>query len=489
MMKYLQRLGKSLMLPVAVLPAAALLMGIGYFLDPTGWGAGNVVAAFFIKTGAAIIDKIPILFAIGVSLGMTKEKDGASALSGLVAYLVVTTLLSSGAVAQFMQVAPEEVPAAFAKIENPFIGILSGIIAAELYNKFHKTELPEFLAFFSGKRAVPIITSFVMVAVSGLLFFIWPTMFGGLTKFGEGFAKFGPVGAGLFGLFNRLLIPLGLHHTLNSIFFFNLIGINDIGRFWGDPANALVDLPEVVKSTYHVGMYQAGFFPVMMFGLPAAGLAMYMTAKPERKSEIGSLMLAAGVAAFVTGVTEPLEFAFMFAAPLLYALHAILTAISLTVVAYLGTTAGFAFSAGLIDYVLSLRNPNANNPLLLLLVGIVFAGIYFAVFYFAIKYFDLKTPGREDDIVDVKVEATSDNKFTAMAEIILEAIGGPANIVSVDNCATRLRLELNNTDIIDKSKVKASGAFGTTIVDKNAAQIVVGPKVEFVATALKELIK
>ena len=216
---------------------------------------------------------------------------------------------------------------------------------------------------------------------------------------------------------------------------------------------------------------------------------MYMTAKPERKSEIGSLMLAAGVAAFVTGVTEPLEFAFMFAAPLLYALHAILTAISLTVVAYLGTTAGFAFSAGLIDYVLSLRNPNANNPLLLLLVGIVFAAIYFAVFYFAIKFFDLKTPGREDDIVDVKVEVTSDDKFTAMAEIILEAIGGPANIVSVDNCATRLRLELNNTDIIDKSKVKASGAFGTTIVDKNAAQIVVGPKVEFVATALKELIK
>ena len=345
MFNYLQKIGKALMVPVAVLPAAAIMLGIGYWIDPTGWGANSQLAAFLIKAGAAIIDNMPILFAVGVAFGLSKDKHGAAALTGLVAFEVVTTLLSTGAIAQITGTPIEEVPAAFGKINNQFIGILCGVVSGEIYNRFHQIQLPNFLAFFSGKRSVPIITSFVMVAVSGLLFFIWPTMFGGLTTFGEGFAKFGPIGAGLFGLFNRLLIPLGLHHTLNSIFFFNLIGINDIGRFWGDPANALVDLPEVVKSTYHVGMYQAGFFPVMMFGLPAAGLAMYMTAKPERKSEIGSLMLAAGVAAFVTGVTEPLEFAFMFAAPLLYALHAILTAISLTVVAYLGTTAGFAFSA------------------------------------------------------------------------------------------------------------------------------------------------
>lgn len=489
MMKYLQRLGRSLMLPVAVLPAAALLMGIGYYIDPVGWGGNSSIAAFLIKTGASIIDNMSILFAVGVALGMSEDNNGSSALSGLIAFLVVTTLLSTGAVSQLKGIPVEEVPAAFSKINNQFIGILSGVIASIVYNKFNRTELPEFLAFFSGKRLVPILTSIFMVFVSGILFFIWPIVFGALQAFGIKFAAMGAAGAGVYGFLNRLLIPIGLHHTLNAIFWFNLIGINDIGRFWGDPTLALKDLPAVVESTYRVGMYQAGYFPVMMFGLPAAALAIYASSKPERKSEIGSLMLAAGVASFFTGVTEPLEFAFMFVAPILYLIHAILTAVSMVVVALIGSTAGFGFSAGLVDYVLSLSNPNANKPLLLIIVGLVFAVIYFVVFYASIKIFNLKTPGREDEVYEIKKTAKGNEKFLVMAENILEAIGGKENIKNIDNCSTRLRLELINTDLINDIKVKTAGAHGLTKLDKTTAQIIIGPKVEFVAAELKKLVK
>lgn len=488
MMKYLQKLGKSLMLPVAVLPAAALLMGVGYFIDPTGWGGNSAMAAFLIKTGASIIDSMSILFAVGVALGMSDDRDGSAALSGLVAFLVVTTLLSTGAVAQLKGIPVEEVPAAFGKINNQFIGILSGVIASIIYNNFSKTELPEFLAFFSGKRLVPIITSAVMVLVSGVLFYVWPVIFSGLQAFGVKFAAMGAVGAGIYGFLNRLLIPVGLHHTLNAIFWFNLIGINDIGRFWGNPADALKDLPAVVEGTYRVGMYQAGFFPVMMFGLPAAGLAIYATAKPERKSEIGSLMLAAGVASFFTGVTEPLEFAFMFVAPVLYLLHAALTAVSMVVVATIGSTAGFGFSAGLVDFVLSLRNPNANNPLLLIPIGLVFAAIYFAVFYGAIKTFNLKTPGREDEVVETTTHTSGSNKFAAMAEVILNGLGGRENLVSVDNCATRLRLDVKDSSKIDEKLIKSSGAFGVSVISPTHVQVIVGPKVEFAANELKKIL-
>lgn len=489
MMKYLQRLGKSLMLPIAVLPAASLLLGIGYYLDPTGWGANSVSAAFLIKTGASIIDSMSILFAVGVALGMSRDKDGSAALSGLVAFLVVTTLLSSGSVAQLLRIEPAQVPAAFGKINNQFIGIISGLIAAHTYNKFHDVVLPDAFAFFSGKRLVPILTAVFMIIVSGILFFVWPLIFGKLTIFGGSIVGLGATGAAIYGFFNRLLIPIGLHHTLNSVFWFNLIGINDIGRFWGPAADAMKDLPANLNGIYQVGMYQAGYFPIMMFGLPAAGLAIYLTAKPERKAEVGSLMLAAGFASFVTGVTEPLEFSFMFLAPVLYLLHALLTAISMYVVATIGATAGFGFSAGLIDYVLSLKNPNANNPLLLLPIGLLFFAIYLAVFLFAIKTFNIKTPGREDDIVENEVVGTSNDKFENMAYTILEALGGKENIVSIDNCATRLRLEVNNSDIIDKNKIKASGAFGTSVPDRTTAQIIIGPKVQFVADALKRLIK
>ena len=222
MMKYLQKLGRSLMLPVAVLPAAAILMGIGYWIDPTGWGAESAVAAFLIKSGSSIIDNIPILFAVGVALGMSKDKDGSSALSGLVAYLVVTTLLSTGSVAMLQGIEVDAVDPAFSKIGNAFVGIISGLVAASCYNRFSQVKLPDALAFFSGKRLVPIMTAVSMIVVSVILFFVWPVVFSGLVTFGETISKLGAAGAGLYGFFNRLLIPTGLHHALNSVFWFDV---------------------------------------------------------------------------------------------------------------------------------------------------------------------------------------------------------------------------------------------------------------------------
>ena len=492
MMKYLQRIGRSLMLPVAVLPAAALLLGIGYSIDPTGWGANSPLAAFLIKSGASILDSMAILFAVGVSLGMAKEKDGSAALSGLVAFLVVTTVLSTGSVAQLTRVDASMVNPAFGKINNQFIGILSGLVAATVYNYFHEIQLPEFLAFFSGKRAVPIITSAVMLVVSGILFYVWPSIYTVLINFGMSIMGLGAVGAGIYGFFNRLLIPLGLHHTLNSIFWFNIAGINDIGRFWRPSDAAYLNIPEVLAGKYTVGMYQAGFFPMMMFGLPAAGLAMYLTAKKEQKKVIGSLMLAAGFTSFLTGVTEPLEFSFMFVAPVLYFVHALLSGISVGVVAMLKYTAGFGFSAGLFDYILSLRNPNAIKPLLLLPVGLIVGLIYFAVFYFVIKIFDIKTPGRGEDMDNAQLDeimgkSDKKSKYEKMAKIILNGLGGKENIISIDNCITRLRLEVNNVEIINKEEIKSSGAVNVVVTSENSVQVIIGPQVQFVADELKKL--
>lgn len=275
MMKYLQRLGRSLMLPVAVLPAAAILMGIGYWIDPDGWGSGNVLAAFLIKAGSSIIDNMSYLFAVGVALGMSKNKDGSAALSGLVAFLVVTTLLSTGTVSMLLSTDVANVNPAFIKIENQFIGIISGIVASIMYNRFSHVQLPDFLAFFSGKRLVPIMTAASMLVVSAALFFIWPVVYSALVSFGEAISELGATGAGLYGFFNRLLIPTGLHHALNSVFWFDVAGIDDIGNFWKGTGTKGV-----------TGMYQAGFFPIMMFGLPAAALAMYHTAKTKRKNKL-----------------------------------------------------------------------------------------------------------------------------------------------------------------------------------------------------------
>lgn len=471
MMNYLQNIGRSLMLPVAVLPAAAILMGIGYWIDPSGWGADNAAAAFLIKAGSSIIDNMAILFAVGVALGMSKDRDGSAALSGLVAYLVVTTLLSTESVAMLQGTDPENVNAAFEKIGNQFIGILSGIIASIMYNRFSHVQLPDALAFFSGKRLVPIMTAVGMLVISGILFFVWPVIFTGLVSFGTAISKLDFIGAGLYGFFNRLLIPTGLHHALNSVFWFDVAGIDDIGRFWAGTGEKGV-----------TGMYQAGFFPVMMFGLPAAALAMYHTAKTKRKKQAASLLLAAGFASFFTGVTEPLEFSFMFLAPALYVVHAALTGLSLAVAAFFHWTAGFGFSAGLVDFILSSRLPLANMPYMLLVQGLVFGLIYYVLFRFLIQKFQLKTPGREEEAMETETEdAAAGSRFEKMAAVIYEGLGGDANVASVDNCVTRLRVEVRDMNAVDEAKIKSSGVPGTNIVGPKSIQVIVGTNVQFVA--------
>lgn len=481
MMKYLQRLGKSLMLPVACLPVAAILMGIGYWIDPSGWGANSAIAAFLIKAGGALVDgqNMALLFAIGVAVGMSDDNDGTAALAGLVSWLIITTLLSTGVVAMLKSVPEDQVPAAFGKIETQFIGILAGLIGAHCYNRFKKTKLPDFLSFFSGKRCVAIVTAgFSLIAVL-ILFFIWPVIYGGLVSFGEFIMGTGAVGAGIYGFFNRLLIPFGLHHALNSVFWFDIADINDIAKFWGTMDGGVLG---------QTGMYMAGFFPVMMFGLPAAALAMYHTAKPEKKTVAKGLLFSAAVSAFFVGVTEPLEFSFMFLAPVLYVVHALLTGISLAVVALLPFRAGFNFSAGFVDWFLSFKAPFAVNPWLLIPLGLAAAVIYYIVFRFVIVKFNLKTPGREDDEEEMKANLAN-NDYTKVASIVLEGVGGKENVTGIDNCITRLRLEIKDYTKVDEKKIKSAGVAGVIRPSKTSVQVVIGTKVQFVADEFKNLCK
>ena len=479
MMKYLQKIGKSLMLPVAVLPAAGILYGIGYWIDPSGWGANSVLAAFCIKAASAIIDQIPILFAIGVSVGMAKDHDGTSALAGLVSFLMITTLLSTGAVAMYKGVDASEVPAAFGKIQNAFIGILAGIIGSSCYNRFKDTKLPDWLAFFSGKRSVAIVTAIVSAVTAAILYFVWPVIFAALVAFGKAILGLGAIGSGIYAMLNRALIPLGLHHALNAVFWFDTANINDLGLFWSGADGA-------VKGV--TGQYMTGFFPVMMFGLPAGALAMYHTAKDSKKKAAASLLLAGSLASFFTGITEPLEFAFMFMAPGLYLVHAVLTGISAVICTLLPLRLGFNFSAGFVDYILSFKAPMAVNPLLLIPVGLVFGVIYYFVFRFVITKWDLKTPGREEDEEDEeKIELANDD-FTGMAKLVLEGLGGKDNIKELDYCATRLRLEINDYTQVDEKKIKQAGVAGVVRSSKSNVQVIVGPKVQFVHDELKKML-
>ncbi|MBP6168192.1 MAG: PTS transporter subunit EIIC [Leptotrichiaceae bacterium] len=480
MMEKLQKLGRALMVPVAVLPAAAILMGIGYWIDPVGWGANSPVAALLIKAGASIIDSMPILFAVGVAYGMSKDKDGAAALAGLVGFLVVTTLLSPAAIAQFTKVDVTAVAPAFGKINNQFVGIVVGVMSASLYDKFYKVELPKALTFFSGRRLVPILTSVAAMLLSLVLYFIWPVLYSGLVTFGKSIVSMGPVGAGIYGFFNRLLIPVGLHHALNGVFWFDVAGLNDIGNFWAS------------KGTKGItGMYQAGFFPIMMFGLLGGALAFVHTARPAQKAKVASIMGAAAFASFFTGVTEPIEFAFMFVAPVLYLLHAVLTGISLFIAASMHWIAGFGFSAGFVDLVLSSRMPMAVNWFMLILQGAVFFAVYYFSFKFVINKMNLMTPGRnpEEDVEEaLELDRTSTGSaHSQTAAVLLEALGGKENIVSVDNCATRLRLEVKDTDKINTALVKRYSS-GILTPSKTTAQIVVGTQVQFVADELKKLV-
>ena len=479
MMKTLQRLGKSLMLPVACLPVASIFMGIGYAIDPSGWGANSVLAAFLIKAGAALIDNMGILFALGVGIGMSDDNDGTAALAALVSWLIVTTLLSPSVVALLKEIPVEEVPAAFSKTQCQFIGILTGIIGANCYNRFKNVKLVDALSFFSGKRCVAIVTAGLSLIAALILFFVWPVVYDALVSFGKAIVGTGAIGSGIYAFLNRLLIPTGLHHALNSVFWFDVAGINDIGNFWAGTG---------VKGV--TGMYMTGFFPVMMFGLPAGALAMYHTAKDNKKKVVYGLLLAASVSSFVTGVTEPLEFSFMFLAPPLYIAHAVLTGISAFVTTLLPVRAGFNFSAGLIDWLLSFNAPMALNPLMLIPIGLVFGVIYYIVFRFMIVKLNLKTPGREDDDIEAeKNVVVANDDFTKMASIILEGLGGKENLVSIDNCVTRLRLEIKDQSKVNEKLIKSAGVAGIMRPGKTSIQVIVGTKVQFVADELKKLVK
>lgn len=484
---YLQRVGRALMVPVATLPAAAILMGVGYWIDPVSWGGDNALAALFIKSGAAIIDNMGILFAIGVAYGMSKDKDGAAALAGFVGFKVLTTLCSPDAVAMIQKIPVDQVPAAFGSIENQFVGILVGIIAAELYNRFSTVELPKALSFFSGRRLVPILTSFVMIAVAFIMMYIWPVVNGVLVNFGEYIQQLGSAGAGVYAFFNRLLIPLGLHHALNSVFWFDVAGINDIPNFMGG-GKSIEAGTAVVGIT---GRYQAGFFPIMMFGLPGAALAIYQCARPENKAKVLGIMMAGAFAAFFTGITEPLEFSFMFVAPVLFVIHAVLTGISVYIAATMQWIAGFGFSAGFVDMMLASRNPLATQWWMLIPQGLVFFAIYYVVFRFTITKFNLLTPGRElavsgseEDGQDVNVSG-AEQDASALARQYIAAVGGSDNLTGIDACITRLRLSVKDSSLVNEAQAKRLGASGVIRLNKTSVQIIVGFVAEKIANAMK----
>ena len=492
MMKYLQKLGKALMLPVACLPICGIFMGIGYALAPAAMagevngyvasGAAYTIGFFLIKAGAALIDNMALLFVIGVGVGMADDNDGTAALAALASWLMMTTLLSTGVVGTLMTL--EEGTAkfiAFQKIANPFIGILAGIIGATCYNKFKSTKLPNFLAFFSGKRCVAIIAGVVSIVVSAVLLFVWPVIFGALVAVGQSIVKLDAVGAGIYAFLNRLLIPTGLHHALNNVFWFDTIGLGDLQKFWAGMTSADVD--------WSLGMYMSGFFPCMMFGIPGAALAMVHTAKSNKKKVAIGLVGSAAFCAFLCGVTEPFEFGFMFLAPGLYVVYALLYGIFVTVTTLLGFRAGFSFSAGATDLLFSASLPAAQKTWMIIPLGIAAFIVFYVVFRFAITKFDLKTPGREDDEADETKVVLANNDFTEVARIVLEGLGGKENITSIDNCITRLRLEVKDNTLVNEKVIKSAGVAGVIRPGKTSVQVIIGTQVQHVADEFKKLCK
>ena len=488
-MKFLQKLGKALMLPVAVLPICGILMGIGYYLCPATMQGGevegikNLIGFFLVKAGSALIENMAILFAIGVGVGMSEKNDGTGGIAALASWLMITTLLSTGVVTTLIPSIADNATKtlAFNKIANPFIGILSGVIGSSCYNKFKNTKLPDWLAFFSGKRCVAIIAGLVSIVVSAVLLFVWPLLFGALVALGDAVAGMDVVGAGIYAFLNRLLIPTGLHHALNNVFWFDTIGLGDLQHFWAGETSADV--------TWSLGMYMSGFFPCMMFGIPGAALAMIQCAKPAKKKIAIGLVASAAVCSFVCGVTEPFEFGFMFLAPGLYVIYALLYGIFTIITVALGFRAGFSFSAGATDLLFSSTLPAAQKTLLIIPLGIAAFVVFYFVFLFAIKKFDLKTPGREDDDdleEEKKVQLASDD-YTEIAKKILAGCGGKGNIVSIDNCVTRLRLEVRDMTAVNDKAIKAAGVAGVIKPGKTSVQVIVGTKVQFVADAFSKL--
>ncbi|WP_408007643.1 N-acetylglucosamine-specific PTS transporter subunit IIBC [Pseudalkalibacillus sp. A8] len=454
MLGFLQRIGRALMLPIAIMPAAALLLRLGQD-DLMG-------IPFIAAAGAAIFDHLPLLFAIGVAIGLAKDSNGAAGLAGAVAFFILT---------QGTQAINEDINMAFLG------GILSGVVAGLLYNRFYDIELPDYLGFFGGRRFVPIITAGAMVVLAAIFGFIWPPIQDGINAVGQWIIDAGAAGVGIYGFMNRLLIPIGLHHVLNSLVWF----------VFGEYNGATGDLHRFFAGDPEAGIFMAGFFPIMMFGLPAACFAMIAAAKKEKKKAVTGMLIGLAFTSFLTGITEPIEFSFMFLSPILYGVHAFLTGSAMVVAYVLDIHHGFGFSAGAIDFFLNLGI--AKGEWLLFGVGLVYAAIYFVVFYFLIKALDLKTPGREDDNEEEsegpESGTPSGNKHDVMAHHFLQALGGKQNIQALDSCATRLRLKVADMDSVDEKGLKKHGARGVMKMDRTNLQVIVGTNVEFVATSMQ----
>ncbi|WP_017381390.1 N-acetylglucosamine-specific PTS transporter subunit IIBC [Paenisporosarcina sp. TG-14] len=457
MFNFLQKIGKSLMFPIATLPAAALLLRFGQE-DMLG-------IPFLAAAGSGIIDNLALIFAIGIAMGLAYDGGGGAALAGAVAYLVLT---------EAIVVINETINM------GVFAGIISGVVAGLLYNKFYNVKLPDFLAFFGGRRFVPIITAVAMTILAGLLGFLWPPVQQGIDAAGEWVLNAGMLGVGAYGFLNRLLIPVGLHHVINTVVWF------DFGTFTN--ANGEVVRGEInrfLSGDKTAGPFLAGFFPIMMFGLPAACLAMYMAAKKENKAIVGGMFVSIAFTAFLTGITEPIEFSFMFLSPLLYVVHAMLTGIAMMIAFALDIRHGFGFSAGAIDFVLNYGL--AQNPLMLLVIGLLMGVIYFVVFYFLIVKLDLKTPGREeDDEIEDGTVNYGDNVLDNKAYHSIIALGGTDNIQTIDYCTTRLRLQVKDAELVNEKQLKRHGAMGLMKINKTNIQVVIGTSVEFLAEAMKK---
>lgn len=468
-MQNLQLVGRSLMLPIAVLPAAGLLLRLGQpdLLD----------IAFMSAAGQAIFDNLGLLFAIGVAVGFAKEGHGAAGLSGVTCYLV------SSAGARALLNVPEGVldgvdveyanmvaagfrDQALSRVSVP-LGIISGLAAGVLYNRYSAIKLPDYLAFFGGKRFVPIASAGFGMVLAFIVGETLPAINQGMSLLSNAVMEAGSVGLFIYGVLNRILIVTGLHHILNNVAWFVV----------GDYNGASGDLQRFFAGDPDAGSFMAGFFPVMMFGLPAACLAMYRHAHMENRKEVAGLFVSMALTSFLTGVTEPVEFTFMFVAPVLYALHAILTGVSMAVMDLLNVKLGFGFSAGLFDYLINFTG--STNPFLLLPIGAAYAAIYYVMFAFAIKRFNLETPGRSRDVKTNDYVAAPKSTDDASAEYV-KALGGANNIRSISSCATRLRLDVND-GYVDEMKLKSLGAMGVIRPAEGLLQVVVGGKAENLA--------
>lgn len=471
----LQRLGKSLMLPIALLPAAGILLRLGQD-DMLGGTDIPVIGPFFDSMSAAgdgIFGNLAILFAVGVAIGFAKKADGSTALAAVAGYLVMTSVFDS--MSPVVLEGVEDAAGDQAMIDySVFGGIIVGLITAWLFDRYHNIELPPYLGFFGGRRFVPIVVSLTVLFVSFAMAYVYPLFNSGLTSVGQFIAGSGALGAFVYGFANRMLIPLGLHHILNTFIWF----------IYGDyeGANGLVtgELSRFAAGDETAGLLTSGFYPVLMFGLPAAALAMIHVAKPRQRTVAVGIFGAAGLTAFLTGVTEPLEFAFMFLAFPLYVIHAVLTGLSLAVAHLLDIHLGFSFSAGLIDLLLYGRAPAAHNILLLVAQGLIFAVVYYVMFRFAITRWNLRLPGRvPDDEYEASLaaqeaqdaETSGAATGTQRAERLIAAFGGRDNLVGVDACITRLRMEVADKSNVDKGALSALGAAGVMEVGNNVQAV------------------